>query len=350
MFLTRRLDPVFQLARRTLGAAVCGFGLTLAACTPPADDAAQAPASARSESGSTAIVTAAFEPAGAIEALVFLPNDAAPWTGLVAAATSAGGFDVYTIDGERVITAAGPRLSALAAAPDFQLRGNAFPLLVGLDSMDAVRAFLVIRELGEVVEAPMAAMTLEGGIAGLCTFDVGIGYLDIAVLGREARAQIWRLRDTGDDVLSVEQRADIRLPFAARACAAASDDLLVGGPTAGLARINPEDGVAADVNSVSVTDLAYAELRGRPVVMTPSAATGALTLFDADDLDEITDLRLVDGLNAPAVSVPGAITASPESFGGMGYASGVIAVFDESDSRVKIIAREVVSRAIASES
>jgi len=331
-----------------VGAALCGLGLTLAACSPPAEEPSDAVGASRTATGASAIVTAAFEASGAIEALTFVPNADAPWTGLVAAATSAGGFDIYNIDGDRVITAAGPRLSALAAAPDFQLRGNAFPLLVGLDSVGEVRAFLLIRELEEVVEAPIGAITLEGGIAGLCTYDVGIGYIDIAVLGREARAQIWRLRDTGEDVLSAERQADIRLPFAARACAAAGDDLLVGGPTAGLARLSPTGGVIADADNISVTDLAYAELRGRPVVMTPSAATGALTLFDADGLDEITDLRLVEGLNAPAVSVPGAIAVSPANFGGMAYSSGVIAVFDESDRRVKIVAREVVSRAITS--
>ncbi|MEO1038064.1 MAG: hypothetical protein AAFX09_00840 [Pseudomonadota bacterium] len=332
-----------------MGAAFAGLGLTLSACTP-ADQSEGGLSGPRSGSGASAIVTAAFEPAGAIEELIFLPNREAPWTGLVAASTRAGGFDIYNIDGELLIEAPGPRLRALAAAPDFQLRGNAFPLLIGLDSVDEIRAFLVIRELGQVVEAPMDAIALNTSIEGLCTFEIGIGYVDIAVLGADQSAEIWRVSDTGEDILTAERQAQIRLPFPARSCAGVGDDLLVGGPTGGLARLNPQDGVIADAERISINDFAYTELLGRPVVITPDAASGGLSVFDARDLDRITDLQLTAGLNSPALANPGALAASDGNFGGMAYSSGVLAIYDGGDSRVKIVAREVLSRAVASES
>ncbi len=278
--------------------------------------------------------------------MAFVPSGDAPWTGLIAAALRAGGFDIYNIDGRRVIEAPGPRLRGLAAAPDFAIRGNQFPLLVGVDDQGVLRSFLVIRDLEQVVEAPVEDIAPAGAVQGLCAYDTGPGFLEVAVLGRDPVAEIWRVRDRGEDTLSVESRATIPLPFAAQACAASNEDLIVGGPAEGLVRVSPDGDVEADVRDVSVTDLIYVELLGRRTVAAPSAPSGELLFFDAETLAPIKALSFSDGLNAPAARAPTAIAATAASYGGMGYASGVIAVFDADDSRVKLVAREVISRAV----
>jgi len=59
-------------------------------------------------------VTSAFSTSERAGALAFLPNSEEPWTGLIAAALVDGGFDVFNIDGLRVLSASGPQLTALA--------------------------------------------------------------------------------------------------------------------------------------------------------------------------------------------------------------------------------------------
>ncbi|PWE18005.1 hypothetical protein DDZ18_05375 [Marinicauda salina] len=327
-----------------MGATLLAAALGLSACgEPPAEETTDAEPETRIES---ALVTNVFEPAGAVESLAFLPVPDAPWTGLLAASMRQGGFDIYTIDGERIIQSAGPRLIDVGAVAGFDLRGERFPFLFGVDLEGALRSYALIRETREMAELPLGADAPSEGAAGVCVFDEGIGYVDLAVLGEDAEATILRIRDRGEDALSVETRATIALPFPARACTSANGELVIGGPTAGLARIDSGGEIVADAPGLAVSELVYAELLGRPVVIAPAPELGRLIVFDARTLEEIAALELEDGLNAPAVQRPGAVALTLESYGGMAFSSGVMAVYDAGDSRVKLVAREVVSRAV----
>jgi len=323
---------------------VAGLGglLVLAGCDAPdpeADDVA--PPQARS-----AMVTGAFLSSGRAENLVFLPNSQSPWTGYIAASLSGGGFELFNVDGVSMITAEGPRLYGMTGVAEFALRGENFPMLFGVDELGQLRGFVVVRETREVIELPLEADTPLPVAAGLCLYDEAIGYLELALLDEDAQARIVRIQDTGAAGLTVTVQSERDLPFPARSCAASPEGLLVAGPTAGLARVDEQGDALAFAQGLSVSDVSYTELLGRPTAMVASVQTGLLSLYDARTLSPITDVVFESGLSAPAFERPSALAVTEANYGGMAFASGLIAVYDEDDSRIKLVAREVLSRTI----
>jgi len=290
------------------------------------------------------VVTATFSAPSPVAELAFLPNREAPWTGLLAASLTTGGFDVFNIDGQPVISASGPRLGALVGVSDFPLRGEAIPLLFGLDDDGALRAFAVLRQAGDVIELPLEGV--DGPAAGLCFFDEGIGFFDLALLSDSAAARIVRISDTGSAGLTVSEQFGVDLPFPARACASAGDDLLISSPSAGLARVTPQGEVEARRNGVAGIDVAFTELLGRPTALTVSNQSGRITAHDAGSLGVITDLETIAGINTTPFDTPVALALTGANYGGMAYSAGVFAVYDRADESVKLVAREVVARAV----
>lgn len=292
------------------------------------------------------MVTSAFESSARARALAFLPTEDSPWTGLVATALQDGGFDIFSVEGEPLISAAGPQLTSIAGAADFPLRGEVFPLLFGIDDAGSLRGFAVIRQADDVVELPLEGAAGIADAAAVCPFAAGIGYVDIAVLGQDSEAVVLRVRDTGGDGLTLTEESRFSLPFAARSCASAGDDLVIAAPAAGLARVDTTGETRAFVDGLSIGDVGYTELLGRPVVLTASSDTGRLAVYDARSLELIADVGTQAGLNAPAFESPSALAVTSESYGGMAFSSGLVAVYDRADSRVKIVAREVVARSV----
>lgn len=278
--------------------------------------------------------------------LVFLPDETAPWQGLIAASLSDGGYDIYDLDGEIIMAAGGPRLRSIAAAPSFALRGTNFPLLFGVDSEGAVRAQALIRDAGEMIEIGLDDSALAGEASAVCRFNVGIGYIDLAVLGSEPTAQIWRIQDIGEDNLSVTLQAEFDLPFPSRACASTGSELIVAGPNMGLARLTTQGEVIAEAGGFSAYDIVYAELLGRPAVLTPATERGRMRVFDAGTLEPITEIEFIGGLNAAAMERPDAMDMTDANFGGNPFATGIMAVYDRADGSIKLVGREVVVRAV----
>lgn len=324
------------------------LAIGLAACGVPTETETETAPAPAAETR-TALVTSAFAASGRAEELAFIPNAEAPWTGLIAASLAGGGFDVFDIDGQQVLAAAGPRLRGLAAAPDFPLRGERFPLLFGVDDDGALRGFAMIRETRDVLELPLEGDAPASGAAGVCLFDVGIGYVELAVLSDGLRADILRVRDTGSAGLTLERQARRTLPFPARNCARAEDDLLVAGPTAGLARVDADGATTAFAAGLSASDVAYTELLGRPAALIASAETGRIEVYDARTLDPIAEVQFDSGLSAPAFQRPIAIALTEANYGGMAFSTGVFAVYDQGDARLKLVARDVISRAVVAE-
>ena len=277
--------------------------------------------------------------------MAFLPNDQTPWTGLIVASLEDGGFDIFNVDGMRIITASGPELSGLAAIPDFALRGENFPLMFGVDSEGAMRGFAAVLEAEDVLELP-----LEGDwpqdLIGLCHYNTGIGYVDLAVLTQDARAFIVRVRDAGGVGLQVSQQSEINLPFSADHCDSDIDHLVVSSPAAGLARVSMSEGAQAFRSEIGLGKVALASFLGRPFALTVSQDTGALTAYDFDTLEPYAVVNFESGLNAPRLQSPTAFAVNSESFGGMSFSSGLFVVYDAADNRVKLVAREVLARSV----
>lgn len=336
------------------GGLITGSVMALAACGAPQTD--QDEGSNASSNGAPSVmaplearVTSTFDAPGRAESMALLANAETPWTGLLVTTLSGGGFDIYTTEGALLISASGPRLRGLAGVSSFALRGESFPLLFGIDETGALRGFAIIRETREVIELPLESETPLPEAASVCLYDEGIGFVSLAVLGSEPTAQILRVRDLGGNGLSLIDEGTRALPFPARSCAAMNDSLLVAGPTAGLAVVDGDGETLAYSQGLSVSDVVYTELLGRPTALTASAQTGLVTVYDATSLAEIAQVEFGDGLSTSAFERPVALTLNDGNFGGMAFSTGLVAVYDASDSQVKLVAREVLTRTLVDE-
>jgi hypothetical protein len=358
MFFTRRNHALLQRPERagthlrrarTLGASILIAGFGLSACDisePERPDRVNPDLEVRE-----AVVTSAFSTSERAGALSFLPSTDEPWRGLIATALVDGGIDVFTIDGLRVVSASGPQLTALAPVPDFALRGEVFPLVFGADLDGQLRGYAIIRAAEDVVELPLEGPGSAGTVEAACLFATGIGYADIALLGDGGDGRIVRVRDGGGAGLELDVRAQFDLPFAARNCSSTGGDdaLLISSPNSGLARVSLGGQVEAIEAGRSINDISYSTLLGRPVALTVSAETGRMGVFDSRTLELLHEIVLNDGINAPGFQSPSALAVTGNNFGGMAFSSGVVAVYDRGDDRVKLVALEVIGRAVMSE-
>ena len=57
------------------------------------------------------------------------------------------------------------------------------------------------------------------------------------------------------------------------------------------------------------------------------------------------EFTVVDGLSTPGIGQAGAISVTDQTYGFTAYSQGMLAVFDRSDERVKVISREAFTRA-----
>jgi len=296
------------------------------------------------------LVTAAFEAGnGDVSAVTFLPRADVPSLGAIIAAPRDGGLDLYDADGERRAQHAGARLTTLATAPGFQLRGESLPLIFGSAADGSgVLGFAVVMDQFTVLDLPLGEIEPVDGVAGLCLLEEGIGYVDLVILGTGASAEIWRISDTGEDALNVTRTAQMPLPAPARACSAMGESLYVLSPAAGVARLTESGEVVAEV-AVAASGLATGQFNGTPLVITSTGNGANLEAFDANDLMPTATITVVDGLSTPGVGQAGAISVTDQTYGYTAYSQGMVAIFDREDQRVKVISREAFARAYVAE-
>jgi len=289
-------------------------------------------------------VTAAFQDIeSTARAVAFIPDEDAPWTGLIITAPRDGGLDLFNADGEIVTRMTGPRLSGLAVSPNFALRGEALPLIIGVDTQDNIlRAYVLVRSGPNAIEAPLAPITMEAA-SNLCFVREGAGFVEIAVLGRDASAEIWRISDSGGDLIGTELIRSYTLPAPARTCTSIDGAVYVGGPTSSLLKLE-SDGTISAQTPFNAVHMASSRLGGRAVIIAASGQDETLQVFDAQTLARVTTARVVMGLSTPGISRPGAMAISEASYGGASYQSGLVAIIDEDDGRVRVIARESFAR------
>lgn len=281
-----------------------------------------------------------------VSAISFIPDPATAWAGLIAVAPTEGGIDLYNADGQSVHRMTGPRLWGLATAPGFQLRGEALPLLFGADrNTNLVRAFALLRTGPELVEAPIQPIGPQGDISGVCGLGEGIGYVDLVVLSRDTTVEIWRVSDNGGDLIGAERRARFDLPSPARSCVAAGGVIFAASPAGGVYRFDPEGNISARIDGYA-SALAAGDFLGRPVLILSDGTSETLDVRDGATLSLIGNVIVRDGFSIPGVDRPGALATTAESFGGASYQSGLVAIADEDDGRVRLVARETFARGI----
>ncbi len=281
-----------------------------------------------------------------VSAITFLPDPATVWAGLIAVASTEGGIDLFNPDGEPVYRMTGPRLWGLAAAPGFQLRGEALPLIFGADrNTNLVRAYALLRSGPEIIEAPIEPIGPEGEIAAVCGLGEGIGYVDLMVLSRGTTAEIWRISDNGGERIGADRRARFELPAPARTCAAGNDGIYASGPAGGIFRLDADGNALVQIDGFA-SSLAAGEFLGRPVLILSDGISRTLEIRDGTSLELIGNAVIRNGFSIPGIEQPGALAASAASFGGASYQSGLVAIADETDGRVRLIARETFARGI----
>jgi myo-inositol-hexaphosphate 3-phosphohydrolase len=318
----------------------------LSACSGPVDepDASEVVTDDRNRE---VLVTAAFEHVeGDISAVNFLPNSNAASLGLIVSSPREGGLDLFNSDGELVTRHAGPRLAGIATAPAFQLRGESLPLVFG-SSVDtgALLGYAVVTERRELLELPLAALEPVDGVSGLCLMREGAGFVELAILGVGASAEIWRVMDLGQEALGVEQVAAFALPSPARQCVADDGDLIVASPAGGLARVGT-DGQVYNQSLVAAGQLSVGDFNGAHLILVTNGTSGEIEAFGARDFEPYASITVVDGLSTPGISQPAAIAITDQSYGFTAYASGLVGVFDAGDERIKVISREAFARAL----
>lgn len=358
MFQSRRFDPVIQRAiltrtdkrrpssvARPLGAAV-GLAALVAACSPTVEEP-DLPELADENAPREVNVTAAFMNAqSGATALTFLPNADAASLGLIVGTPRDGGLDLYDADGALRRQHSGPRLTGLAAAPGFQLRGEALPLIFSASAEnDTVQGYAVVADDFRILDLPLAEIQPADGISGLCLYREGAGFVDLAILGDGPTAEIWRVRDSGGATLDVESRLQFSLPAPARSCVADNGDLYVTSPSGGIARIDGEGNLLLE-RSMVAADIAVGLINGASLVLVSDASGETLQAFTAADFEPYAEIRVVDGLSTPGISEPGAIAITDQSYGFTAYSNGMIAAYDRGDGRIKVISRESFSRAL----
>ena len=292
------------------------------------------------------LVTAAFQSRDEDAAdLVFLPNLETPSLGAIIGAPRSGGLDVYDADGAVRTMHAGPSLSSLAAAPNFQLRGERLPLVFGSASdASALHGFVVTMADFRVFELPLGDFTPQDGVAGLCMLEEGIGYIDLVVLGTGASAEIVRIQDDGAELLSVSQRQSLTLDAPARECTAIDNAIFTLSPASGVTRML-EDGSIDATLQIAATGIASGEFNGSNLIVLTNSASRELHTYHAADLERAAEVTVVDGLSTPGIEQPAAIDITPLTYGYTAYSDGMVGVFDRSDNRVKVISREAFIRA-----
>ncbi|MEC9250788.1 MAG: hypothetical protein VX501_09065 [Pseudomonadota bacterium] len=355
MFQSRRFDPVLQCSKspwadvrrpRSLArASLIGCSLlALAACgeIEEPDDAPDVAVNFERE----VLVTAAFRTRDEDASdIAFLPNLEAPSLGAVVAAPRSGGLDVYDADGEVRTEFAGPRLSTIATAPDFQLRGERLPLVFGSASdASTLHGFVVTPADYRVFELPLGSFQPQDGVAGLCMLEEGIGYIDLVLLGTGPSAEIIRIQDSGEDLLSVVQRASLALPSPARECTSINGAIYTLSPASGVTRMDETGTVLAELQ-IAATGISAGEFDGSQLIVLTNGASRELHTYHADGLERAAEVTVVDGLSTPGITEPAAIDITAITYGYTAYSEGMVGVFDRADNRVKVISREAFTRA-----
>lgn len=333
---------------RSVGALLAGLCLSAAlmACEQPAPTQdSNEPAETRTEVRAVP-ATGMTQDAGAVDHLALLPNGTARDDGLIIAAIRGGGFDAFNDFGERVFQTAGPSLTSLVAIPSFDMRGTRLALLFGSDSDRMLRGFIVLPGVEAIEPLPLDVSVVSDPVEGACLYRQGTGFIELALLHANRRATVWRMMDTGGERLTLTRTLEIALPFTGERCAGVDGDIVVGSSTGGLARVDDNGGVLADAEGIAIRDFAFTELYGRPVVLVPFANEGIIGVFDGRTLEEISAIEVRAEMSISGLAQPGAITVTELPFSGMGFSTGLAAIHDGGDNRIKLVTRDVLGRAV----
>lgn len=280
-----------------------------------------------SATAATTMVTAVdgFSDLGSDVADIALVPVSPPYQSRAIFALEAGGFAVGDLNEVALTSVGGPRVESIAAAPSFVLRGSPLPLVfVAGGELEAPAAYVFFAEEGQLLPAPVQPIAPDLNARAVCVERDGPAIVTFAVVG-DTRAERWRVRDTGDDLLTAEFVEEIADGAGARGCVV--DGLTTARADAG-GEIAGADWTLRGVDDVAVagrTVYTAASIRGEVDVIRESGAPSSI--------------RVRPGINSPGAAAPFRIAASTANFGGS-FGGGVVLV---SEGRsVSILALDMI--------
>lgn len=304
---------------RSSVAALALAGALLSACGEATRESEQTTAVSATPRITTRVVESYDGVAGRALDMELMPNPLPSLSrGLVA--VESGGLDVIDLSLGEVAHVSSPRIGALAAAPDFQLRGQSAPLLIGAGGELATpRAWVFLASENELVEVPLDPIDVGDAVLGMCAERATPALLDLVILTDGAMSR-WRVRDVGGDALAAELRETVETSRPLAACAG-HDGGLVSVATNGATRKSDSEAWGfsdgSDVAAAQTNDGWWA------IVARPSENAASLVT----PLGEEVEVAFEEGLNA-AAATPRLVAASAANVGGP-FSSGVLLVADD---------------------
>ncbi|MGD2132457.1 MAG: hypothetical protein PVI23_06650 [Maricaulaceae bacterium] len=301
-----------QLAVSLLAAAA------LAACDLGGDEQDVAPPVRVEPSIEARAVTGYADLSGDVVDIVLLPNQT-PFLGRAIAALDTGGFVSFDLASSVSTTLDGPVAGALAAAPDFSLRGSAAPLLFATGGeIEGVRAWVYLVDEETLIDIPLDPIEIDGDILAFCEGRVTEAVADL-IIATENAVETWQVRDSGGERLAVSRAASIETDEPMAACDSLGSSIVGVRQTGRAYEIGPADPLWG---AERVIDAAVVPRADSEWVFLARPETGAGALITP--FNDRVRVDFVEGFNTASTPAPDVLAGASENFGGP-FSAGVLA-------------------------
>jgi hypothetical protein len=293
------------------------LGLSLVACDMPGTGESGSDAS---EQVVTLTAIENFDMPTLIDSAVLVPSNS-PFRGRVVVGLADNSLHLLSLALGELTTVDGVSGKGLAQSANFQLRGVATPLIISSDpETGQILPFLLLAEEDQLVQVPSDIVTAPA-IDALCTLRDTQALVEIAAIGDEG-ISLFQLRDTGDDLLSIRALTSARLSDEARICVEDALGNAVDVSEAGFIATDRKGAVSASLGGATISAAAQVEIEGEQYTLAALPLRQRIVAQSSRPNTKDAFFTVQAGLNAPALTAPDIILASPRNFGGS-YNQGV---------------------------
>lgn len=336
------------MARSGLTLLAAASVLALSACGPSAIEkkAAQQAAEKKEQAKTGLQVSSAqsIQLNGPASAAALVANATIPWQGRIIVAPKSGGLDIYSVEGVAGEHQDGGTYKQLVASPGFLLRTLRMAMILAVGEDGSLQPKLVDDARGGIHDLPVQGLPATG-VRAVCTLPGNPIAPKFALFRDDNHVDIYQIKDDGSAQLVANKLKSAELPVTMQSCASVGNKLFASGAQRGLYEID----ISGDTPSVA---RGVDTPSGKLVGMTTSDNDGYLLLrqdkdhliwqFDISDLQPKKMWSAVQSLSLPPVAQAGDMDTSARNFGGASFHYGLLAVQDEANHRIALIARETL--------
>ena len=227
------------------------------------------------------------------------------------------------------------------------MRGTRLALLFGSDSDRMLRGFIVLPGVEAIEPLPLDVSAVSDPVEGACLYRQGTGFIELALLHANRRATVWRMMDTGGERLTLTRSLEIALSLHGRALRGCRWRL-------GSWQFHRRPCPRGQQWRRARRRRRHRDPRTLPspsFMAGPScwsrSLTKALSRYSTGrTLEEISAIEVRAEMSIAGLARPGAITVTELPFSGMGFSTGLAAIHDGEDNRIKLVTRDVLGRAV----